>query len=69
MIMINFNRQGFLGNTVTGLRELGDGGDCEEETVRVGEAEVPRGWEGPYWSVWGYLVRCRAHGTPLGRSP
>ena len=40
---INFNRQEFLGNTVTGLRELGDGGDCEEETVRVGEAEVPRG--------------------------
>jgi len=41
---INFNHQGFLGNTVTGLRELGDGGDCEErKAVRVGETEVPRG--------------------------
>jgi len=40
---INFNHQGFLGNMVTGLRELGYG-DCEErKAVRVGEIEVPRG--------------------------
>ena len=59
---INFSHRGSLGNTVTGLRELGDDGDCEErKTVRVGETEVPRASEGPYWNISGYLIRCRAH--------
>ena len=63
----NFNRQGFLGSTVTGLRELGDGGDCEERKPFVlGRQKFPEVGKA-HWNIWGYLVRCRAHGTPLGR--